>query len=214
MLRWRADIDDPKATTAIPTDRAAVLGGGVLALLMLLAVAISEQGDTVSLTASPPEGAGVAAAGDMETGATAAPGGAGLITPCKEVFGALGEASVSGSTFETLTTSWSETNTARPALSSISRLVITATDMQAKGVSIVFASPAGNGCAGDFVRVVPVPLDCASVSAGLPKDSKRAPDYQGVDLVTIPSGWKVALVPAPNETCVVVTSAFFTSSPP
>jgi hypothetical protein len=222
MLQWRTDTDY-RELAAKRTDGAALLGAGALAVLMLLTAAVSEQGETISPAASNPEAVAAAMAPGgsdpaaraigADTRLPAAEASTGPAAVCKEVFGALGEASVSGSASQTLTT-WSDVETARPALSSISRMVVTALDMQAKAVSIVFASPNGSGCAGDFVRVVPIPLDCATVSLGLPKESKRAPAYQGVDLVTIPSGWNVALVPAPNDTCVVVTSALFASNPP
>jgi hypothetical protein len=79
---------------------------------------------------------------------------------------------------------------------------IRASDQNIAGV--VFASPVGGVCEGQFVRVTPIAGSCSAVARELTPKSIVQANLGQIPVIATPEGPQIMLVPAGESACVIV----------
>ncbi|MCZ0735090.1 hypothetical protein [Phreatobacter sp. AB_2022a] len=122
------------------------------------------------------------------------------IKTCGTVYPALGQLLTEGSQFM-VQSSW---NRAAPDAHSVLALV-GMTYGTAPAAGVVFASPSGNRCDGNLVRVVPFAEDCNAATRRLPQGSSPAANLAGVAVYNLPAAGGQAMLLAAGTGCVALS---------
>lgn len=122
------------------------------------------------------------------------------IKTCGTVYPALGQLLTEGSQFM-VQSSW---NRAAPDTHSVLALV-GMTYGTAPAAGVVFASPSGNRCDGNLVRVVPFAEDCNAAMRRLPQGSSPAANLAGVAVYNLPAAGGQAMLLAAGTGCIALS---------
>jgi hypothetical protein len=128
------------------------------------------------------------------------------IATCADVFPALGEMLTSGSEYA-VQTEWDKTTPNAHSIEALAGLTYKSPHYTGQAVGIVFASPAGNSCEGNMVRVAPFAQSCQDVVGLMPKGSTLAQSLNGAPLYNLGNNGGQALLLTVNNACVVVSVA-------
>ncbi len=128
----------------------------------------------------------------------------GNITTCANVFDTLGRGVAADSTY-TAQTQWDGKAGNIHSVQSLVAMSGGAGNPGARAVGVVFAAPIGQSCEGTLVRVTPMADACEAVAAGLLKINGQKSALGELDVVNLPNGAQVMLVPL-GGSCVAVTA--------
>jgi hypothetical protein len=123
---------------------------------------------------------------------------------CANLFGALGQTVTYGSTYGVQ----ANANKAAPDTRGAQALIgmsYNVPDYKAQAAGVVTATPVGQTCEGQLVRVAPFQKPCSQVVALLPKGSVEGGSLSGVPLYNLGGNQGQALLVESGGTCVVVT---------
>jgi hypothetical protein len=128
------------------------------------------------------------------------------IRSCANVFPALGQVLTLGSSYA-VNTQWNSTSPDAHPVQAVTGMNYDMPDYKAQAAGIVFASPIGEGCEGNLVRVAPFQKTCEEVVGTLPKGSVLAETLSGTPLYNLANNTGQALLVPTGSSCVVVSVA-------
>lgn len=126
------------------------------------------------------------------------------VRQCANLFAALGQTVTYGSTYGVQTNA----NKAAPDTRGAQALIgmrYNVPDYKAQAAGVVTATPVGQTCEGQLVRVAPFQKPCPEVVGMLPKGSVEGGNLSGVPLYNLGGNQGQALLVSSGATCVVVT---------
>ncbi|UXM94715.1 hypothetical protein N5853_11515 [Bartonella sp. HY329] len=122
---------------------------------------------------------------------------------CAALFSNLGDAVISGSTYDAIYTGSQQSADENPIGALIGQVY---TSTNGRGTGVVFAAPTANGCAGVLTRTILQMQSCGEIAQQLPAGSERLKDLTATAVFKLPNNFSVMLMPASETSCVIVTS--------
>lgn len=126
------------------------------------------------------------------------------MTTCAQVFAGLGRALAADSTY-TAQTQWDTKTANAHSVQSLVALSGGGNNPGARAAGVVFAAPLGQTCEGTLVRVTPTEASCQALAADLLKINGQKGALGELELVALPNGAQVMLVPFGNA-CIAVST--------
>lgn len=126
---------------------------------------------------------------------------------CANLYQQLGQGLTAGASYA-VNTQWDRSAPNAHAVQGLVGMSYDVKDYKAQAAGVVFASPVGQKCEGNLVRVAPIQKSCAEVARTLPGGSALFQNLSGTPLYNLGGNrGEALLVPSGNNTCVVVTIA-------
>ncbi|UXN03921.1 hypothetical protein [Bartonella sp. HY406] len=122
---------------------------------------------------------------------------------CAALFSNLGDAVISGSTYDAIYIGSQQGADENPIGALIGQVY---TSTNGRGTGVVFAAPTPNGCAGVLTRTILQMQSCGEIAQQLPAGSERLKDLTATAVFKLPNNFNVMLMPASETSCVIVTS--------
>lgn len=126
---------------------------------------------------------------------------------CANLYQALGQALTPGANYA-VSTQWDKNGPNAHTVQGVVGMTYDLQDYKAQGGGVVFASPIGQACEGNLVRVAPVQKPCPEVARTLPSGSRLSQNLSGTPLYDLGgnNAFQALLIPSTNM-CIVVTVA-------
>lgn len=128
------------------------------------------------------------------------------IQACAQLFPALGQVLTHGANYA-VNTQWNNSSPDSHPVQAVMGMSYDMADYKAQAAGVVFASPVGESCEGNLVRVAPFPKPCQDVAKTLLKGSKLAEILAGTPLFNLADNGGQALLVPTGSSCIVVTVA-------
>ncbi|MCO6181010.1 hypothetical protein [Ciceribacter sp. RN22] len=128
------------------------------------------------------------------------------IRSCAQLFPVLGKALTLGSSYA-VNTQWNDSSPNSHPVQAVAGMTYDMADYKGQAAGVVFASPVGDNCEGNLVRVAPFPKPCEEMASTLPEGSSLAETLAGTPLYNLANNAGQALLIPTGASCVVVSVA-------
>ncbi len=126
------------------------------------------------------------------------------LTTCGAVYPALGEILTRGSEYMVQST-WNQTNPNAFPLQALVGMNYRTDSYTGPAVGAIFASPNGQQCEGDMVRVVPLQQTCEAAASQLPQGAQPLANLASIPVYNLPDGGGQVFLMSSGPTCVAVS---------
>jgi len=126
------------------------------------------------------------------------------LTTCKGIYPTLGQMLTQGTEYMVQSKWHSKSPNAFPIQALVGMNYVSGT-YKGPAFGAIFASPNGQRCEGDMIRIVPLQQDCQTAATQLPQGSQQAVTLSGIPVYDLPNGGGQAILMTAGTSCVALT---------